>query len=120
MSLEHCKSIKAGDRKGGSEGPPLVPFAGCPVATFCPFATKSVSQVPSCSPSAFCCSLVPQHSLDLGQSGHTLAVRPALHSIRDSIITLLVRQPRGTAMPGGAQAGLGWGLRFIESVCKMI
>lgn len=30
-----------------------------------------VFQVPSCSPRASCCSLVPQHGPDLGQSGHT-------------------------------------------------
>lgn len=70
MSLKHCKSIKAGERKGVSKGPPLVLFAGCPVAISCLLATKSVSQVPSCSLSASCCSLAPQGGLDLGQSGH--------------------------------------------------
>ena len=44
MSLKHCKSIKPGERKGGIEGPPLVPFVGCPVVTSCPLATKSVSR----------------------------------------------------------------------------
>ena len=71
MSLEHCKSIKPGERKGGIEGPPLVPFAGCPVVTSCPLATKSVSHVPSSSPKASRCSLALQRGLDLGQSGHT-------------------------------------------------
>lgn len=116
MLLKHCKSIK---RKGGSEGPPLVLFAGCPVATSCPLATKSVSQVPSCSLSASRCSLAPQRGPDLGQSRHTWAVRPGLHPARGDGGSP-GRQPRGTATSGREQAGLGWGLPFIELVRKMI